>query len=53
MRLDRVVVDVGHAQEHFQRLVRLFFEQEAQAAKIFFGEFVGRIGSPGAAKAVT
>ena len=32
MRFDGLVVDVDHPQEHFQRLVRLFVEQEAQAA---------------------
>ena len=40
MRLHRLVVYVDHAQEHFQRLVRLLIEQEAQAAKVLFGEFV-------------
>ncbi len=44
VRFDRVVVDIDHAQEHFQRLVRFLVEQEAQATEIFFGKFV-RLGS--------
>src|SRR5262245_29563290 len=37
VRLDRVVVDLDHAQEHFERLVRLLVQQEAQALEIPLG----------------
>src|SRR5690349_12199394 len=40
MCFDRVVVDISHPQENFQRLVGLLIEQETQAAKVFLGQFV-------------
>ena len=46
MRLDGLVVDVDHAQEHFERLVRLFVEQEARPLEIVL---VQRRSGPGCA----